>query len=258
MVYLANNYWGSEAATSNDDTSLNFWNIIGTGSYASPGGTGVNINEEDPYSKDGINPVLVFKLWKKNLTVFGDHKYKARINKLKKLAVSYLKLGHSALSKKFLVKLTEEIRFSEMYGAGIKFYIKMSLINKYKHKIRDGHIADTPFKKYTRVIPKDILEKKKKLEELKVFDDYVIYHYWNEKLERKKEKKEEIKSSEKMAMKDPILFGICKNIPDKLFFIGEWDDDYCDLTFDELIDKLDVSEEDMRINPIPQMPNETK
>lgn len=258
MVYAnsltcLNDYWG---INSTNGSISNNWVISGNGSYQSPAGTSINIDEKDPYREKGVNPVLVFKFWKKNLTAFGNQKYKARINKLKKLAFNYIKLGHNALGKKLLAKLTEETRFCEMYGAGIKYYIKASLIYKYKHKVRGGHISDTLFKNYTKVIPKDILEKKRKLEKLKIFDDYVIYHYWNEKLEKKKEKKEEIKSSEEAAMRDPILFGICKDIPDKLFFIDEWDDDYCDLTFDELIDGLDVEEEDMKIGPNPKMLNE--
>ena len=37
--------------------------------------------------------------------------------------------------------------------------------------------------------------------------------------------------------KDPILFGLIRG-SDKLYFIGEWIDDICDLTFDELIEVL--------------------
>ena len=35
----------------------------------------------------------------------------------------------------------------------------------------------------------------------------------------------------------PILFGLIRG-SDKLYFIGDWIDDICDLTFDELIEVL--------------------
>ena len=237
-------YWDSSSA--GDDATYGPWTVEFNGSYVTPGGSGVNMKK-----KDGINPVLIFKLWKKKMTYMEGRKYNARVNKLKKLAAKYVSLGHNALSQKFMRKLQEEVRFCELYACGIKMFIQKSLIDKYKYKIRDGHIADTLFDKYTKVIPKDILEKKKKLEKRKVFDKFVIYHYYNEELEAKKEEKEEISASEREAMRDPILFGICNDLPDKLFFIGEWDDDYCDLTFDELISAVDIDEEDNEVKANP-------
>ena len=37
--------------------------------------------------------------------------------------------------------------------------------------------------------------------------------------------------------KDPILFGLIQG-SDKLYFVGDWIDDVCDLTFDELVEVL--------------------
>jgi hypothetical protein len=42
-------------------------------------------------------------------------------------------------------------------------------------------------------------------------------------------------SDEKSKMRDPILFGYIKET-DRLYFIADWEDEYCDLTFDEIID----------------------
>jgi hypothetical protein len=216
------------------------WTISGAATYTTPGGTEVNI-------KQGVHPTLVFKLWKKKLGVIPNYKYSRRIKRVKALAQKYLKLGHYALSDKFLAKISYETRMSEIYASGIKMFLPKSLIDKYKYKIRNGHIADTLFEKYTNPIPDNILILKKELEKRKVLDSFVIYHYWNEKLEEKKEKKQPRSDEEKLAMRDPILFGICKDIPDKLFFIADWDDDYCDLTFDEMIDKIPLKDKDIEV-----------
>jgi hypothetical protein len=44
-------------------------------------------------------------------------------------------------------------------------------------------------------------------------------------------------SEEKQKMKDPILFGYIKET-DRLYFIADWEDEYCDLTFDEIVDVI--------------------
>lgn len=250
-----NGYWyidnGGTAATfhcegmaiTDDSLTVNSgWTTEAAFGYGTPGGSAIEIQK-----KKGINPVLVFKLWKKKMGVMGDYRYNARIKKLKKLAAKYAMEGHDALSTKFLRKLAEEVRLAEISAAGVKMFIQKSLITKYKNDIRGGHISDTLFDKYTNVIPDRVLKKKKKVEKAKVFDNFVIYHYYNSELEEKKEKKEPIKADEKSAMKDPILFGVCDDIPDKLFFIDEWDDDYCDLSFSELVDKIKLDDEDVEI-----------
>jgi hypothetical protein len=211
----------------------------------SSGGTGVTMNLKN--SKDGINPRLVFKLMKKKFNFLGQVRYKKRINKLKKLVEEYEGLGHHALSNKFRNKIVEEMAFAEVTGAGIKYWIDKKEVEKNLHKVRGGHIADTDFDKYTRVIPKNILKRKKELDKYKFFSKYVIYHYWDEKLEKKKEKKEKLSSKEKSDMKDPILFGVREDQPDKLYFIADWEDEYCDLTFTDLIDELGIEDEDVKI-----------
>jgi len=215
------------------------WDSINVGGNTQ-GGTGVKILKNSE-GKD-LNPALVFRLIKNKFNTIGDLKYKSRMKKIKALADKYLKLGHNALAEKFQKELLEEIVFAELKGAGISLYIEKSFINKYKYKVKGGHISDTKFKDYTKEIPEDILKRKKQLDKMKMFTDYVIYHYWDEKAEAKKEKKEKITPEEKARMKDPILFGIRKEMPDRLFFIGDWIDEHCDLTFADLIDVLNVED----------------
>ena len=40
-------------------------------------------------------------------------------------------------------------------------------------------------------------------------------------------------------VKDPILFGKLRN-SNRFYFIADWEDEFCTLTFDELLDELDI------------------
>ena len=66
-----------------------------------------------------------------------------------------------------------------------------------------------------------------------IFDElYVVFTDYTGKEERKVEKER--------RDKDPILFGVFKNnavVADRFYFLGDWVDEYCDLTLDKLIDQ---------------------
>ena len=107
-----------------------------------------------------------------------------------------------------------------------KFYNMASSHEKYRTKL-----CLTYIKNFVKIIPADITKLKKEADELRVFDNYVILHYdySGTAVEDTKEEKEK--------KKDPILFGVIKDSKN-LYYIGDWVDDYCDLTLDVIIKKL--------------------
>jgi len=84
---------------------------------------------------------------------------------------------------------------------------------------------------FTRMIPNNLVELKIKMDELGVFDNYVILHYDPDK-KSWAETQEEIR-----RRKDPILFGVMRGSR-KLYFVGDWVDEMCDLTLEQIVDVL--------------------
>lgn len=108
----------------------------------------------------------------------------------------------------------------------VKFHNVASVHEKY----RTG-LCLTYIKNFIKIIPEEITKLKKEADELKVFDNYVILHYdysGNSVSDTKEEKAKK---------KDPILFGVIKGSTN-LYYVGDWIDDYCDLTLDVIIKKL--------------------
>lgn len=103
----------------------------------------------------------------------------------------------------------------------------------------------TYIKNFIKVIPQDVCELKKQADELKVFDNYVVMHYDYNDNSTSDTKAETAKK------KDPILFGLIQNSR-KLYYIGDWIDDYCDLTLDVIIRKLGKKN-----NPVATITSET-
>ena len=92
---------------------------------------------------------------------------------------------------------------------------------------------------FTRVVPDDVLATKVECDSRGIFDNYAVLHYdpdgksWAET------------EAEREARKDPILFGFVEGRR-VLYFVGEWIDEFCDLSLDQI---ADVLYEDMEKRP---------
>jgi len=138
--------------------------------------------------------------------------------------------GQVALAERLLGNI-EIVKYeTKLVDAGFDVCISEADVTEF-YKKSDRGVALDYVKNFTRVIPCEIIEAKQKLDELKIFDNYVIMHYDPNK-EAYQMTEEEIEDK-----KDPILFGLIRG-SDKLYFIGDWIDDICDLTFDELVEVL--------------------
>lgn len=210
------------------------WAVTGTTTYSTENGI-ISLSSDFTSDKGRVHPNLAFKWMKKKFGVLENLSISRRIAKLEKAINNAIENGQDFLAEKMMKEISREMRESIMYAKGIKYYVERDDLNKYKNRIKDGHISDTLLKNFTRVIPKDVLAKKKKVEDC--FDDYVIYHYYSPEIENKLSKKQKMSAEEIAKMKDPILFGIIKET-NRLYFIADWEDEYCDLTFDEIVDVI--------------------
>lgn len=232
-----NNYITVPALTSTSDWS-------GAITY-SDSGSGGWITSLDASVGKGISPRLYFKYIKKKFGTLERMKLESRIKRLEKAFNKAVDNGQLSLGEKLMNQLTREVRESGIYAKGIKFFIESEDLKKHKRNIRGGHISDTKFEDFTRVIPDKVLKKKKKVEA--VFDGFVIFHYWNEEAHNK----EDMTPQEREDMRDPVLFGVIKE-SQRFYFIADWDDDYCDLSFEEMIDVIGKDDEEHTIsrNPV--------
>lgn len=198
----------------------------------------------------GIHPELFFKYIKRKFGALEKMRLDGRLKKLERAFDKAVESGQEALGKKLMTEVIRETRESVMYAKGVRHFIEREDLQKHKNNIRGGHISDTVFKEFTRVIPKDVLAKKKKVEDC--FDGFVIYHYWDEKAEKNRTEKQKMTADEKQRMRDPVLFGIIRET-NRLYFVADWEDEHCDLTFDEMVDVIGADDEDITISREPKL-----
>lgn len=84
---------------------------------------------------------------------------------------------------------------------------------------------------YIRNIPISVIKKKLEIDQLEIFDNYVILHYDPNGVSYAQTNKEK----EEKKKRDPIMFGVIEGST-KLYYIDSWEDEYCDLTWDKMVD----------------------
>lgn len=239
-----------------DSTSLTTWNL-GTGTYAgsvssgytmsftTPSDTGVRVALGRQKGTSEIGATLYLKFVKSKLARVNQERVKRRLAKLKDLIAYSKEMGQRALYESLCEEIAVLVRESEMVSFGIVQYVDFEWINKYLDKVRDKNIQWLPLEKFPRVIPTEVQKKIKQVEKAEVFDELWVLFLDYTKTEMKTTK-------EKIKNKDPILFGRFMHQPDRYYFIADWVDEYCDLTFTKFVNafKNDTTFSVPKVEPI--------
>jgi len=138
--------------------------------------------------------------------------------------------GQTALKEKLTQQLHAVRGEAHLFDLDLKKFITADTLIKFVKQSPKGLRLDW-LPNFTRRIPKDCIERKKKCDDRFVFDNYVILHY-DPKGKSYRETKAEAE-----ARRDPILFGVMEG-RERLYFIGDWIDEECDLTLEDIATAL--------------------
>lgn len=218
------------------------------------GGSGgmIGLSQQVDEMSDGtvkrLGPKLFFSYVKSKLNKTEKKKLTSRMRKLQALVKNAEEMGQQGLYEEFSKMLAVVARESEAVACGYDVWVDKKDIEKYMGKVteNDGSRQKIVFFKkleeFPRAVPADIQKKIKDAKKKGVFDElWVLYlDYTGEEVKTNKEK---------IRQKDPILFGRFAYDPNKLFYIADWIDDYCDLTLSKFVDALkkDDKEYDVKV-----------
>ena len=123
----------------------------------------------------------------------------------------------------------------EIVKMGINTFIYRDDIEEYIDTVAKDTVKIIELENYEREIPDEIVEviaaTKDKFDQL-----YVVFTDYTGKVERQFEKER--------RDKDPILFGTFQNqsnrtVIDRFYYLGDWEDEYCDLTLDKMVNETE-------------------
>ena len=188
--------------------------------------SGTQIESKRSTVKD-LNPRLYFKYVKSKLSKVEVDKLKPRVAKMRGLAEDALAAGQIGLYEKLLMQLAIMIREQEVDVAGYGTFVTHETIEKFKPKVQGRVVEFCSIEEFPRVLPKPVQKKLKEVRDLGIFDEFWVLHT---NLTGEKAKT----TAKKIREKDPILFGsFAYEKKGRYFYVTDWVDEYCDLTFSE-------------------------
>ena len=147
------------------------------------------------------------------------------------LAEKYNKLGQVESMKKLCFLVDTLIKEEKLIELGVTTYIYKDVIEDYILSVADKTVKIVELSRYMREIPDELVDTITSTKD--IFDEfYVVFTDYTGKEERKIDKER--------RDKDPILFGVFKdnvNVSDRFYFLGDWVDEYCDLTLDKMVEE---------------------
>lgn len=176
-----------------------------------------------------ISPTQYFETIKdkknKNTHEDLDKFYDASLVLLEK----YRKTNQIEMMKKLLFIIDCIPKEYELIKHGIDIFIYKDDIEEYINKVQNKVVKIIELERYPREIPDELVSV---IEETRdIFNNfYVLFTDYNGKVERQIEKER--------REKDPILFGIFSKdntMNDRFYYLGDWIDEYCDLTLEKLL-----------------------
>lgn len=196
-----------------------------------------------------ISPSLYIKYVKSKFTETQRKRLDARLSKLKKMIPYAKEMGQFALYEELAKELALILKEIELEALGVTRSCTRADVDKFMNIVKDKVILFENLEDFPRVIPKKIQAQVKKVKPaftgLKVL--YVDY------TDTKKQLKT---TSQKIQEKDPILFGYTSLNPDKLYYVADWVDEYCDLSLDKFISQLRLTDGEFSLDEIKELKEE--
>lgn len=197
------------------------------------------LKEDD--SNAMLNPQQYFELMKEKKNTVTSKDLKNIYDNCLELANKYRITGQVRGLRKILFCMESIEKEQQLVDMGITTFIYKDDIDFYIDTVtnsrsrRERPIKIIELERYEREIPDEIVEVIDKTKEL--FDQmYIVYTDYTGKEERK------IEAEKKQ--KDPILFGTFQNkekkvCVDRFYYLGDWVDEYCDLTLDKMVNETE-------------------
>lgn len=181
--------------------------------------------------KKNITPSQYFDFLKNAKNKITTERLKESYGVFIKLGEKYQKLCQKESIKKLCFLVDTLVKEEKLIEMGVDTFIYKDKIEDYIENVANKSVKIIELSRYMREVPDELVETVEKTKDL--FDEfYVVFTDYTGVEERKvqKEKRD----------KDPILFGVFKNqrnVSDRFYFLGDWIDEYCDLTLDKMVEQ---------------------
>lgn len=184
--------------------------------------------------EEKLNPYQYFQFVKSKINEINDEDLNKLYSISTELLKKYEKTGQTKAAKKLTFHIKSILKEKKIIDLGITKFVYRDDIENYIDNIADDVVKIIELKNYPREIPDELVEIIEKTRN--IFDEmYVLFTDYTGEVEKKVKKE-----------RDPILFGsfidrTVDEMSQRMYYLGDWVDEYCDLTLDKLVSQTDKS-----------------
>lgn len=203
------------------------------------------LNNIDLTKHETLDPEVYFENLKEKKVKMTDEFLFMFKNIIQTEASKALAIGQDHMLKRLSFVYSTIAKEYALLKEDVDTYVLKDHIEEYIKMVKDKVVKIIELEYYPRTIPNEIAEKVMKLKHLNLFDAYyVVFTDYTGEVEKK------VKAEERR--RDPILFGTFKqkidgmwDLHDRFYFIGDWEDEYCDLTLTKMVEAMSKKGKDI-------------
>lgn len=156
------------------------------------------------------------------------------------------KIGQKFLAEKLKRHIYLLMKEKVLLKYNINKYVSLYDINRFIDGIEDYVVKFCEIMAFPRIIPNNVVDRIQQMKDLGLFSEFYIVFtdYTDEEIISEKAKKQ------RQINRDPIVFGVIDGYQDRYYFIADWVDEYCDITFDKMVSKLQSMDKNYKPNEI--------
>lgn len=184
-------------------------------------------------NNEKLSPAEYFGAIKERKAHVTDEELRQVYDNCLELLNKYKITGQIKGMRKLLFHLECIEKEREIVKAGINTFVYRDDIEYYIDNVADDVVKIIDIQSYEREIPDEIV---KVIEDVgSKFDQlYIVFTDYTGDVEREVE--------QERRSKDPILFGVfqddkSRSVVDRFYYLGDWVDEYCDLTLDKMVNE---------------------
>lgn len=188
---------------------------------------------ENIIEENKLTPQQYFDAVKERKHSIDDEQLKSVYDNCLELLNKYKITGQTKGIEKLMFHLSCIEKEREIIKLGINTFVYRDDIEFYINNVASDVVKIIDIESYEREIPDEIVEIIGKVKDK--FDQlYIVFTDYTGKTER------QVKAERRA--KDPILFGTFQNtetrsVIDRFYYLGDWVDEYCDLTLDKMVNE---------------------
>jgi len=198
------------------------------------------MKDEIAVNKDAIEPKDYFKILKSNVKKSVKEKLEAQLEALGAQIIHAREVGQKNFLERLSFCYDTVLKEQSLLAQGVDRFVYKEDVKSFLDVVEPKNsIKIIELERYPRSIPLDNLKQIQDVQKLGIFDDYcvVFTDLTGQDYQTPKEKAFVAKN------RDPIVFGYFKDMPtatqhERFYFITDWEDEYCDLTFTKMIERM--------------------